>query len=182
MNLKNVHEYTQFVANQSVAIIDPSRSRKQNTIQLDMGQSSSFIPSWNSTYMFKYDIVHGQWKHQELKVKDEKTCLFGKKPFSVFGFRTHKRSHGASLGLSLWSTARPTPLLLWPSSALQSFKRNVVYANAHFDHIVGWSTSPIRHRNELSQGEQDTTSIIKQENFIKLQINNFKEAMLPWKV
>ncbi|KAD6119591.1 hypothetical protein E3N88_10862 [Mikania micrantha] len=36
-------------------------------------------------------------------------------------------------------------------SALQSFRRHVVYANAHFDHIVGWSTSSIRRRNELPQ-------------------------------
>ncbi|KAL9154022.1 hypothetical protein ABFS82_10G085800 [Erythranthe guttata] len=39
------------------------------------------------TYMFKYDSVHGQWKHDELTVKDEKTLLFGKKPVTVFGFR-----------------------------------------------------------------------------------------------
>ncbi|KAL1805755.1 hypothetical protein ACET3Z_028823 [Daucus carota] len=34
-------------------------------------------------------------------------------------------------------------------SALQSFKRRVAYANARFDHIVGWSTSSLRRRNEL---------------------------------
>ncbi|XP_050214287.1 putative lipase ROG1 [Mercurialis annua] len=34
-------------------------------------------------------------------------------------------------------------------SALQSFKHHVAYANTRFDHIVGWSTSSIRHRNEL---------------------------------
>jgi len=39
------------------------------------------------TYMFNYDTVHGQWKHHELKVKDEKTLLFGEKPVAVFGFR-----------------------------------------------------------------------------------------------
>lgn len=39
------------------------------------------------TYMFKYDSVHGQWKHHELKVKDEKTLLFGEKAVTVFGFR-----------------------------------------------------------------------------------------------
>ncbi|KAH0933815.1 hypothetical protein HID58_010932 [Brassica napus] len=39
------------------------------------------------TYMFKYDSVHGQWKHNELKVKDEKTLLFGEKPVTVFGIR-----------------------------------------------------------------------------------------------
>ncbi|XP_074358155.1 glyceraldehyde-3-phosphate dehydrogenase, cytosolic-like [Apium graveolens] len=38
-------------------------------------------------YMFKYDSVHGAWKHQELKVKDENTLLFGEKPIAVFGCR-----------------------------------------------------------------------------------------------
>ena len=37
--------------------------------------------------MFKYDSVHGQWKHHELKVKDDKTLLFGEKPVTVFGTR-----------------------------------------------------------------------------------------------
>ncbi|KAH6766546.1 Protein kinase superfamily protein [Perilla frutescens var. hirtella] len=35
--------------------------------------------------MFKYDSVHGQWKHHELKVKDEKTLLFGEKAVTIFG-------------------------------------------------------------------------------------------------
>lgn len=39
------------------------------------------------TYMFKYDTVHGPWKHSELKVKDSNTLLFGEKPVTVFGFR-----------------------------------------------------------------------------------------------
>ena len=39
------------------------------------------------TYMFKYDTVHGQWKHFELKVKDTKTLLFGEKEVAVFGTR-----------------------------------------------------------------------------------------------
>ncbi|KAG9147265.1 hypothetical protein Leryth_018004 [Lithospermum erythrorhizon] len=39
------------------------------------------------TYMFKYDSVHGQWKHNELKVHDDKTLLFGEKPVRVFGVR-----------------------------------------------------------------------------------------------
>ncbi|TYH72161.1 hypothetical protein ES332_D05G235500v1 [Gossypium tomentosum] len=34
-------------------------------------------------------------------------------------------------------------------SALLSFKRRVVYANVSFDHIVGWSTSSLRRRDEL---------------------------------
>ena len=39
------------------------------------------------TYMFKYDSVHGQWKHHEVKVKDSKTLLFGEKEVAVFGCR-----------------------------------------------------------------------------------------------
>ncbi|KVH97848.1 Glyceraldehyde 3-phosphate dehydrogenase, catalytic domain-containing protein [Cynara cardunculus var. scolymus] len=46
-----------------------------------------FITTDYMTYMFKYDTVHGQWKHHELKVKDEKTLLFGEKPVTVFGIR-----------------------------------------------------------------------------------------------
>ncbi|XP_068647798.1 putative lipase C4A8.10 [Aristolochia californica] len=34
-------------------------------------------------------------------------------------------------------------------SALRSFKRRVVYANANFDHMVGWRTSSIRRQSEL---------------------------------
>jgi hypothetical protein len=39
------------------------------------------------TYMFKYDSVHGQWKNDELTVKDSKTLLFGSKPVTVFAHR-----------------------------------------------------------------------------------------------
>ncbi|KAG8383270.1 hypothetical protein BUALT_Bualt05G0167100 [Buddleja alternifolia] len=34
-----------------------------------------FIATDYMTYMFKYDSVHGHWKHHEVKVKDEKTLL-----------------------------------------------------------------------------------------------------------
>ena len=37
--------------------------------------------------MFKYDTVHGQWKHHEVKVKDETTLLFGEKAVKIFGHR-----------------------------------------------------------------------------------------------
>ncbi|KAJ8569825.1 hypothetical protein K7X08_006402 [Anisodus acutangulus] len=46
-----------------------------------------FITTDYMTYMFKYDTVHGQWKKNELTVKDEKTLLFGDKPVKVFGAR-----------------------------------------------------------------------------------------------
>ncbi|GMQ10018.1 hypothetical protein CsSME_00053188 [Camellia sinensis var. sinensis] len=46
-----------------------------------------FITTDYMTYMFKYDSVHGQWKKNELKVKDPKTLLFGDKPVRVFGSR-----------------------------------------------------------------------------------------------
>ncbi|XP_006660175.2 uncharacterized protein LOC102711177 [Oryza brachyantha] len=34
-------------------------------------------------------------------------------------------------------------------SALRTFKRRVAYANANFDHMVGWRTSSIRRQHEL---------------------------------
>ncbi|KAJ8562099.1 hypothetical protein K7X08_011390 [Anisodus acutangulus] len=34
-------------------------------------------------------------------------------------------------------------------SGLRSFKRRVAYANANYDHVVGWRTSSIRRQNEL---------------------------------
>lgn len=46
-----------------------------------------FISTDYMNYMFKYDSVHGQWKHNEVKVKDSKTLLFGEKPVAVFGCR-----------------------------------------------------------------------------------------------
>nr|ACN59434.1 glyceraldehyde-3-phosphate dehydrogenase [Dimocarpus longan] len=46
-----------------------------------------FIDTTYMTYMFKYDSVHGPWKHHELKVKDSKTLLFGEKAVTVFGIR-----------------------------------------------------------------------------------------------
>ncbi|XP_010524280.1 PREDICTED: glyceraldehyde-3-phosphate dehydrogenase 2, cytosolic [Tarenaya hassleriana] len=46
-----------------------------------------FITTEYMTYMFKYDSVHGHWKHYEVKVKDSKTLLFGEKPVTVFGIR-----------------------------------------------------------------------------------------------
>ncbi|OEL16839.1 hypothetical protein BAE44_0022143 [Dichanthelium oligosanthes] len=39
------------------------------------------------TYMFKYDTVHGHWKHSDIKLKDTKTLLFGEKAVTVFGIR-----------------------------------------------------------------------------------------------
>ncbi|CAI9098572.1 OLC1v1035242C1 [Oldenlandia corymbosa var. corymbosa] len=38
-------------------------------------------------------------------------------------------------------------------SALRSFKRRVAYANANYDHIVGWRTSSIRRQSELPKSK-----------------------------
>ncbi|XP_061351959.1 glyceraldehyde-3-phosphate dehydrogenase GAPC2, cytosolic-like isoform X2 [Gastrolobium bilobum] len=46
-----------------------------------------FITTDYMTYMFKYDTVHGQYKHHEITLKDNKTLLFGSKPVTVFGIR-----------------------------------------------------------------------------------------------
>ncbi|KAL2539609.1 Glyceraldehyde-3-phosphate dehydrogenase GAPC1 [Abeliophyllum distichum] len=57
-----------------------------------------FISVDYMTYMFKYDSVHGQWKHHELKVKDDKTLLFGEKSVTVFGFRNPEEIPWAKTG------------------------------------------------------------------------------------
>ncbi|KAA8528422.1 hypothetical protein F0562_035777 [Nyssa sinensis] len=64
---------------------------------------------------------------------------------------------GKHLFLTDSDTGRPPLLLQMVNdsddlqflSALQSFKRRVAYANARSDHLVGWSTSSLRHRNDL---------------------------------
>ncbi|KAL6215533.1 hypothetical protein ACLB2K_014962 [Fragaria x ananassa] len=38
-------------------------------------------------------------------------------------------------------------------SALKSFRRHVAYANVHYDHLVGWSTSSIRRKKELPKSK-----------------------------
>lgn len=47
--------------------------------------------------MFKYDSVHGQWKHHDIKVKDGKTLLFGEKAVTVFGTRYFHALSSSSL-------------------------------------------------------------------------------------
>ncbi|PPD74865.1 hypothetical protein GOBAR_DD28197 [Gossypium barbadense] len=59
---------------------------QSNDIEL-VAVNDPFITTDYMTYMFKYDSVHGQWKHHELKVKDSKTLLFGERPVTVFGIR-----------------------------------------------------------------------------------------------
>ncbi|KAI9079501.1 hypothetical protein K1719_038583 [Acacia pycnantha] len=49
-------------------------------------------------YMFKYDSVHGQWKHNDIKVKDSKTLLFGDKPVTVFAHRNPEEIPWAETG------------------------------------------------------------------------------------
>uniref|UniRef100_A0A2N9F7Y6 Glyceraldehyde-3-phosphate dehydrogenase n=1 Tax=Fagus sylvatica TaxID=28930 RepID=A0A2N9F7Y6_FAGSY len=51
--------------------------------------------------MFKYDTVHGQWKHHDIKVKDSKTLLFGDKPVTVFGVRNPEEIPWAETGAEI---------------------------------------------------------------------------------
>ncbi|XP_050880432.1 glyceraldehyde-3-phosphate dehydrogenase, cytosolic [Lathyrus oleraceus] len=53
------------------------------------------------TYMFKYDSVHGQWKNDELTVKDSNTLLFGQKPVTVFAHRNPEEIPWASTGADI---------------------------------------------------------------------------------
>ncbi|GFY99995.1 glyceraldehyde-3-phosphate dehydrogenase C2 [Actinidia rufa] len=59
---------------------------QRNDVEL-VAVNDPFISTDYMTYMFKYDSVHGQWKHHEVKVKDSKTLLFGEKEVTVFGVR-----------------------------------------------------------------------------------------------
>ncbi|CAK9327205.1 unnamed protein product [Citrullus colocynthis] len=59
---------------------------QRNDVEL-VAVNDPFITTDYMTYMFKYDSVHGQWKHQDVKVKDSKTLLFGEQPVTVFGVR-----------------------------------------------------------------------------------------------
>ncbi|XP_071725328.1 putative lipase YDR444W [Rutidosis leptorrhynchoides] len=89
-------------------------------------------------------------------------------------------------------------------SALGSFKRRVAYANANYDHMVGWETSSIRRQHELPNpnllSEDDKYPHIvyierdRQEGSVAVQEatpsaispENFEEAMIrgltqkPW--
>ncbi|KAK9090186.1 hypothetical protein Sjap_023363 [Stephania japonica] len=59
---------------------------QRNDVEL-VAVNDPFISTDYMTYMFKYDSVHGQWKHHDIKVKDSKTLLFGEKAVTVFGSR-----------------------------------------------------------------------------------------------
>ncbi|CAN1295281.1 Glyceraldehyde-3-phosphate dehydrogenase 2, cytosolic [Linum perenne] len=57
-----------------------------------------FIPTDYMVYMFKYDTVHGHWKHSDVKVKDESTLTFGEKDVKVFGLRNPEEIPWGSVG------------------------------------------------------------------------------------
>ncbi|KAG0516602.1 hypothetical protein BDA96_09G017400 [Sorghum bicolor] len=57
-----------------------------------------FISTEYMTYMFKYDTVHGQWKHHDVKVKDSKTLTFGENEVVVFGCRNPEEIPWGSVG------------------------------------------------------------------------------------
>ncbi|XP_065880836.1 lipid droplet phospholipase 1 [Euphorbia lathyris] len=77
------------------------------------------------------------------------------------------------------------------TSALQSFKRHVAYANTGSDHLVGWSTASLRHPNELPKRlhfsrdekyrhvvhvEMSKTSSSQQEFPIGVKVNGCKSV------
>ncbi|KAM0840439.1 hypothetical protein ACQ4PT_059631 [Festuca glaucescens] len=57
-----------------------------------------FITTEYMTYMFKYDSVHGHWKHSDIKLKNDKTLLFGEKAVAVFGVRNPEEIPWAEAG------------------------------------------------------------------------------------
>ncbi|XP_020260223.1 glyceraldehyde-3-phosphate dehydrogenase 2, cytosolic [Asparagus officinalis] len=70
---------------------------QRNDVEL-VAVNDPFITTDYMTYMFKYDSVHGSWKHHEIKVKDSKTLLFGEKQVAVFGCRNPEEIPWAETG------------------------------------------------------------------------------------
>ncbi|XP_022137534.1 glyceraldehyde-3-phosphate dehydrogenase 2, cytosolic-like [Momordica charantia] len=70
---------------------------QRNDVEL-VAVNDPFITTDYMTYMFKYDSVHGQWKHQDVKVKDSKTLLFGQQAVTVFGIRNPEEIPWAETG------------------------------------------------------------------------------------
>ncbi|KAK3425655.1 hypothetical protein EUGRSUZ_F02203 [Eucalyptus grandis] len=63
-------------------------------------------------------------------------------------------------------------------SALKSFNRRVAYANAQFDHLVGWSTSSLRHQSNLPKREHLSTRDKRYPHIINVEpakTNSFKQ-------
>ncbi|AES91072.1 Glyceraldehyde-3-phosphate dehydrogenase, cytosolic [Medicago truncatula] len=73
---------------------------KRDDVEL-VAVNDPFITTDYMTYMFKYDSVHGQWKNDELTVKDSKTLLFGEKPVTVFAHRNPEEIPWASTGADI---------------------------------------------------------------------------------
>ncbi|XP_031480010.1 glyceraldehyde-3-phosphate dehydrogenase, cytosolic [Nymphaea colorata] len=59
---------------------------QRNDVEL-VAVNDPFINTDYMVYMFKYDSVHGLWKHHDVKIKDSKTLLFGQQPVTVFGHK-----------------------------------------------------------------------------------------------
>ncbi|TMW88210.1 hypothetical protein EJD97_018899 [Solanum chilense] len=62
-------------------------------------------------------------------------------------------------------------------SGLRSFKRRVAYANANYDHVVGWRTSSIRRQDELPKSnlqikDEKYPHIVNVEQETTLDINH----------
>ncbi|XP_022923636.1 glyceraldehyde-3-phosphate dehydrogenase, cytosolic-like [Cucurbita moschata] len=71
---------------------------QRNDVEL-VAVNDPFITTDYMTYMFKYDSVHGQWKHQDVKIKDSKTLLFGEQAVTVFGIRNPESTGVESTGV-----------------------------------------------------------------------------------
>ncbi|XP_022994162.1 glyceraldehyde-3-phosphate dehydrogenase, cytosolic-like [Cucurbita maxima] len=70
---------------------------QRNDVEL-VAVNDPFITTDYMTYMFKYDSVHGQWKHQDVKVKDSNTLIFGEQAVKVFGLRNPEEIPWAEAG------------------------------------------------------------------------------------
>ncbi|XP_061366536.1 glyceraldehyde-3-phosphate dehydrogenase, cytosolic [Gastrolobium bilobum] len=73
---------------------------QRNDVEL-VAVNDPFITTDYMTYMFKYDSVHGQWKHFDVTIKDSNTLLFGDKPVTIFAHRNPEEIPWAETGAEI---------------------------------------------------------------------------------
>ncbi|KAI3961482.1 hypothetical protein MKX01_001218 [Papaver californicum] len=154
-----------------------------------IGMLYTYFPGTNSTLCSGKSLVEKNTKFVDLLEEPYQGRIAGLKPLNFITFATpHLGSKGhkqlpflfglpflekrvsqaahwivGKTGKHLFLTDNDDdglPLLLrWMSSALRSFKRRVAYANANYDHMVGWRTSSIRRQHELPQMIRGLTQV-----------------------
>ncbi|KAL8115344.1 hypothetical protein AgCh_021992 [Apium graveolens] len=124
--------------------------------------------------MFKYDSVHGAWKHQELKVKDEKTLLFGEKPIAVFGCRNLEEIPWAGTGAEY--IMESTGVFTDKDKAVAHLK--VEESEGNLKGILGYTKDDVVSTDFVRDSRNFKSSIFDAKAGIALNDNFVK--LVPW--